>query len=60
MRMILLLLSLILMTACTSLTRPLPSWPQNLTVIELSDGGVCLDKGSAIRLAEFKAQLEAI
>ncbi|MCC2521065.1 hypothetical protein [Vibrio coralliilyticus] len=58
--MILLLQSLILMMGCSSLTRPLPNWPQNLNVIELSDGGVCLDKGSAIRLAELKAQLEAM
>ncbi|WP_221073187.1 hypothetical protein [Vibrio alfacsensis] len=58
--MILLLLSLILMNGCASPRQALPSWPANLKVIELSDGGVCLDKDSAIRLAELRAQLEAM
>lgn len=36
------------------------TWPQNLSVIELSDGGVCFDAESAKRLRDFKADLEAL
>ena len=55
------LLPLLLMVAgCSSLTSHSPTWPTGLTVIELSDGGVCMDAESARRLAEFRAELEAL
>ena len=44
---------------CSSQTSHSKTWPQNLNVIELSDGGICLDAESTRRLAEFKADLEA-
>lgn len=54
-------LTLLLMVAgCASLTSPTPTWPTNLNVTELSDGSVCFDHNSAVRLAEFKADLEAL
>ena len=54
-------LTLLLMAAgCTSLTSRTPTWPTNLNVTELSDGSVCFTKDSAVRLAEFKADLEAL
>jgi hypothetical protein len=51
---------LTMMMGCSSLTKPSPTWPTNLKVISLSDGGICLDAESARRLAEFRADLEAI
>lgn len=60
-KMRLMILLIILPTAvmsCTA-TNPLPTYPANLNVIKLNDGGVCFDKESAIRLSEFKADLEA-
>lgn len=45
---------------CSTATKPLPTWPTHLNVIELSDGGICLDNASAQKLAEFKADLEAL
>ena len=54
------LLPLCLMVGgCSNLISPSPSWPTNLEVTELSDGGVCFSPDSAKRLAEFKADLEA-
>lgn len=54
------LLSLLpMVVACSTAIKPSPTYPANLTVIELSDGGVCLDATSALRLADFKAELEA-
>jgi hypothetical protein len=37
-----------------------PTWPTNLNVTKMSDGGVCLDEESAVRLAEFRADIEAM
>lgn len=55
------LLALSLMVAgCVSPAKTIPPWPTNLDVIEMSDGGVCLDRNSAVRLAEYKADLEAL
>ena len=45
---------------CSSQINHSMTWPQNLNAIELSDGGVCFDAESARRLAEFKADLEAM
>ena len=52
----LLTLSLMALMSCT-VTPPSKSWPTKLTVIELEGGGICFDKASAIRLAEFKESL---
>lgn len=60
MRLMLLLPLLLMAASCSSLTNHSPTWPQNLKVISLSDGGVCLSPDSAIRLAELKAELEAL
>lgn len=60
MQKIILLLFLLTMVGCTNLTRPSLTFPENLNVIQLSDGGVCLDSESAKALAVFKAQYEAI
>ena len=49
-----------MMVACSSLSNHSPTWPANLNAIQLSDGGICLDKDSAVRLAELKADLESI
>lgn len=46
--------------ACSTLSNPSPTWPTNLNVIVLSDGGICLDATSARRLAELRADLEAL
>lgn len=59
-RQIILLPLLLTVAGCSSLTSHSPTWPTGLTVIELSDGGVCLDAESARRLAEFRADLEAL
>ncbi|MFL9806306.1 hypothetical protein AB6D40_022640 [Vibrio cyclitrophicus] len=58
-RIMLVMLSL-MVAGCASPTSHSVSWPTNLNVITLIDGGVCLDKDSAIRLAELRAQLEAM
>ncbi|MGR5294753.1 hypothetical protein ACPV5U_08605 [Vibrio mediterranei] len=58
MRMAMLMCSL-MVAGCSTATRPLPTYPTNLNVIELSDGGVCFDADSATRLKEFRADLEA-
>lgn len=50
----------LMVEACSTVTKPSPTWPTNLNVIELSDGGVCLDATSARRLAELRADLEAL
>jgi hypothetical protein len=50
----------LMVAGCASPTSHSVSWPTNLNVITLIDGGVCLDKDSAIRLAELRAQLEAM
>lgn len=55
-----LLLMVMMITSCSSLTSHTPSWPTNLEVIKLSDGGVCLSPESAKRLAEFRADLESL
>lgn len=55
------LLALSLMVAgCANQTNHSASWPTNLNVIELSDGGICLDADGAKQLAELKAELEAL
>lgn len=58
--LIVLLMPLLMASGCSSLTHRSPTWPTNLNVIELSDGGVCLDAESARRLAEFRADLEVM
>ncbi len=60
--MTLLILLLIVVTAqgCSNQAQHSTSWPKNLNVIQLNDGGVCLDGDSARRLAEFRADLEAL
>ncbi|EOW9224954.1 hypothetical protein VCSRO184_0231 [Vibrio cholerae] len=57
---ILLVSTLLMVAACSTARRPSPTWPTNLNVIELKDGGICLDKASAEKLAAFKADLEAL
>lgn len=58
--LLMILLPLCLMVGgCSNLISPSPSWPTNLEVTELSDGGVCFSPDSAKHLAEFKADLEA-
>ncbi|EMI4329317.1 TPA: hypothetical protein PMK43_001973 [Vibrio cholerae] len=52
--------TLLMVAACSTARRPSPTWPTNLNVIELKDGGICLDKASAEKLAAFKADLEAL
>ena len=54
-----LLMSLTVMAGCSSQMNHSPVFPQNLNVIELSDGGICLDAESARNLAKFKAEYEA-
>ena len=49
-----------LATGCSGQINHSMTWPQNLNVIELSDGGICLDSESARRLSEFKADFEAM
>jgi len=49
-----------MVASCTSLAARSPTYPKALNVIELADGGVCLDAESAKRLAQFKAELEAL
>lgn len=56
---IILLAQLVMVAGCSSQIRNSPTFPVNMTVIELSDGGVCLDADSAKRLAEFRAELES-
>lgn len=60
MRQITLLTLSLMVAGCSLAPNPTPTWPTNLNVIELSGGGVCLDHDSAVRLAEFKASLEAM
>ncbi len=54
-----LMLSL-MVAGCTAVSSPSKTWPTNLNVIALSDGGICMDADSARRLAEFRADLEAL
>lgn len=56
---ILLMLSL-MVSGCVSQSQAIPTWPTNLEVIQLSDGGVCLSPESARRLAEYRADLESL
>lgn len=58
LRMMLLGLSLMAVMSC-SVMSPSPTWPTKLKTIQLSDGGICLSPESALRLAEFRAELEA-
>lgn len=60
MRLTILPILLLMVVGCSSQANHSKIWPVNLNVIELSDGGICLDADSARRLAEFKADLEAI
>jgi hypothetical protein len=60
MQMMLLALSLIMIAGCSSQINHSLTWPSNLNVIQLSDGGACLDAQSAIRLAELRADIEAM
>lgn len=57
--MITLLMPLLMVAGCSSPTKPSPTFPTNMNVIQLADGGVCLDAESAKRLADFRAELEA-
>lgn len=57
--MILLALSL-MVASCTSQSNRSVTWPQNLEVIQLSDGGVCLSPESAKELAQLRISLEAL
>lgn len=59
-RLAILLALLLMVVGCSSLKSRSVIWPNNLNVIELSDGGVCLDADSARRLAELRAELEAL
>ncbi|MGY6509078.1 hypothetical protein ACXIUH_08920 [Vibrio parahaemolyticus] len=60
LRMPMMLLATWLMVAgCASQSSQPPSWPPNLNITLMSDGGVCFDKESASRLSDFKTQLEA-
>lgn len=54
-----LLATWLMAVGCASQSSPPPSWPPNLNVTLMSDGGVCFDKDSAARLSDFKTQLEA-
>lgn len=55
------LLALSLMVVgCSSLPNRSVTWPTKLNVINLSDGGICLDAESAKRLAELRADIEAL
>lgn len=45
---------------CSSLSNHSPTFPSNLNLISLSDGGICMDAESAKRLADFKAELESL
>lgn len=56
----LLVSTLLTVAACSTVRNPSPTWPTNLNVIELKDGGICLDRASAEKLAAFKADLEAL
>lgn len=49
----------LMVVGCSSLANHSPTWPTNLTTIQLNDGGVCFDADSAVRLSEFKAELES-
>ncbi len=57
---ILLVSILLMVVSCSAVRKPSPMWPTNLTVIELADGGLCLDRASAEKLAAFKAELESL
>ncbi|WP_162809593.1 hypothetical protein [Vibrio cholerae] len=57
---ILLVSILLMVVSCSTVRKPSPMWPTNLTVIELADGGLCLDRASAEKLAAFKAELESL
>lgn len=60
MPVMLLVSTLLMVVGCSTVRHRSPTWPTNLNVIELKGGGICLDKASAQKLAEFKAELEAI
>lgn len=60
MRPIILVSFCLVVASCTSLIQPTPTFPEKLNVTILSDGGLCMDAESAKRLAEFKADLEAL
>ncbi|WP_185839939.1 hypothetical protein [Vibrio cholerae] len=51
---------LLMVVSCSAVRKHSPMWPTNLTVIELADGGLCLDRASAEKLAAFKAELESL
>lgn len=59
MHLLILLLLSVMVVGCSNQRQASLTWPQNLNVIELSDGGVCFDEESAKRLVELKAMLEA-
>lgn len=60
MQLTMLLTLSLTVSGCSILSKPTPTWPTNLDVISLSDGGICLSPESAVRLAEFKAEFEAM
>lgn len=57
-RMLAITLLSLLATGCSILKSHSPTFPSDLNLISLSDGGVCMDSESVRRLAEFKAELE--
>lgn len=59
MQLMILLPVLLMVGSCSTANNRSVTWPTNLEVIKLSDGGVCLSPESAKRLAEFKAHLES-
>jgi hypothetical protein len=36
------------------------SWPQNLDLMKMSDGGVCLSPDAAVLLKNLRVELEAL
>ena len=60
LRLMIHLTLLLTVVGCSSLTSHTVTWPNNLEVIKLSDGGVCLSPESAVRLAELKTDIESL
>ena len=56
MQLIMLLMLSLTVAGVRSLISHTPTWPANLEVIKLSDGGICLSPESAVRLAEFRGR----
>lgn len=54
-----LLIMSLMVGGCGVAKKPFPTYPQNLNVIKLSDGGFCVDRVSAEKLATLRAELES-